>query len=218
MGNRPGKRRKVEVGQKFSRLTTIKRVYDKHGKFNRWICKCDCGNNTEVYSSGLLSGKTRSCGCLQQELNRNQLERKKFGRLEAVNPTDKRVRNCIVWECKCDCGNIAEVPSNQLVRGSTMSCGCLNKELARRAIEDVHHVLHEKLRSATMDTPSSSKSKLGIRNIFYRENMGIYVVDIRRNKKMYRQEGFKTLEEALEVKKIVLDRYLSGDPEWYRKE
>lgn len=33
-----------------------------------WLCQCDCGNMTEVASSSLLGGKTRSCGCLSREL------------------------------------------------------------------------------------------------------------------------------------------------------
>ena len=35
----------------------------------------------------------------------------------------------IVFKCKCDCGNIAFVKSENLRRGSTKSCGCLRKEV-----------------------------------------------------------------------------------------
>lgn len=34
----------------------------------RWICKCDCGNIVEVDSSSLISGNTKSCGCLHKEI------------------------------------------------------------------------------------------------------------------------------------------------------
>src|SRR5690554_5249310 len=31
-----------------------------------------------------------------------------------------------IWECKCDCGNVVRVQSNNLISGNTKSCGCLN--------------------------------------------------------------------------------------------
>ena len=50
-------------GQRFGRLVVIKR----DGTINRcatWRCKCDCGRRTVVKSKDLLSGNTKSCGCL----------------------------------------------------------------------------------------------------------------------------------------------------------
>lgn len=55
--------------QKFNRLTakydTEKRVSGKHVI---WFCKCDCGKELEVPSQHLVSGHTKSCGCLNIEL------------------------------------------------------------------------------------------------------------------------------------------------------
>lgn len=39
---------------------------DDKGK-RHWKCKCRCGNYVTVYSSGLKSGNTKSCGCLKIE-------------------------------------------------------------------------------------------------------------------------------------------------------
>lgn len=51
----------------------------------------------------------------------------RFGKLLVLSPTDKRVDNgSVVWLCKCDCGNIAEVSSRRLLRGKVRSCGCLS--------------------------------------------------------------------------------------------
>jgi len=63
VSNRFGK--KLE-GQKFGRLTVIKRS-DICGKRRRWVCLCDCGNETIVTTHELTSGHTRSCTCLQKE-------------------------------------------------------------------------------------------------------------------------------------------------------
>ena len=55
----------------------------------------------------------------------------RFGYLIAVMPTKKRSHECVVWLCQCDCGKLTEVKSNDLLRGNTKSCGCLQKEKAR---------------------------------------------------------------------------------------
>ena len=56
--------------KKFGKLTVIKMHEDK-SKGIKWVCKCDCGNETIVYSNFLKSGHTKSCGCLQKEVVSN---------------------------------------------------------------------------------------------------------------------------------------------------
>ena len=51
------------TGQRFGRLTVIKRV-ENNGKKVMWLCRCDCGNETTVFSGCLRAGHTKSCGCL----------------------------------------------------------------------------------------------------------------------------------------------------------
>ena len=59
------------IGQKFGRLTVIKRSRtDKFGHI-LWLCKCECGNEKEVISSNLIRGYTQSCGCIQKEKPNN---------------------------------------------------------------------------------------------------------------------------------------------------
>ena len=51
------------VGQKFNKLTVIKRDGSDNRGEARWICECECGNQITVLSSNLRSGHTTSCGC-----------------------------------------------------------------------------------------------------------------------------------------------------------
>lgn len=48
----------------------------------------------------------------------------RFGMLVTIAPTGRRQNGCIVWECKCDCGNTVFAASGNLVSGNTTSCGC----------------------------------------------------------------------------------------------
>ena len=59
---------------------------------------------------------------------------KRFGRLEAMDRVGIR-RGRVLWMCLCDCGEITEVVSSDLNRGSTQSCGCLALDtLLKRSI------------------------------------------------------------------------------------
>lgn len=55
------------IGKRFGRLTVTDYAGKRSG-MHRWICKCDCGKETVVGQTLLQSGKTKSCGCLQQQI------------------------------------------------------------------------------------------------------------------------------------------------------
>lgn len=61
-----------KIGDKFNRLTilgfTEPRSYGTQNLRRFAICKCECGNITEVVPSKLKTGHTRSCGCLHKEI------------------------------------------------------------------------------------------------------------------------------------------------------
>ena len=60
------------VGQRFGALVVTGFSGKRDGK-RYWLCQCDCGNVTEVWQSNLLSGHTKSCGCLQNQIYQDNL-------------------------------------------------------------------------------------------------------------------------------------------------
>ena len=62
------------TGQKFGRLIVIERAENKGGRVY-WLCKCECGNEKVIRGSHLKSGTTMSCGCLQSEKMKKQMEK-----------------------------------------------------------------------------------------------------------------------------------------------
>lgn len=51
------------TGQRFGKLTVIRRVSDDRNRNRMWLCRCDCGNEKIVGGRHLYSGATTSCGC-----------------------------------------------------------------------------------------------------------------------------------------------------------
>lgn len=60
----------VLIGQKFGRLEVIEkhlRPKNARPRGSVWLCKCDCGKYCLVRAKNLMSGHTKSCGCLHRE-------------------------------------------------------------------------------------------------------------------------------------------------------
>jgi len=56
-------RKKDLCGLKFGRLTVIKDVGRTKSNSVKWLCKCECGNESIVIAANLIKGNTKSCGC-----------------------------------------------------------------------------------------------------------------------------------------------------------
>jgi site-specific DNA-methyltransferase (adenine-specific) len=55
------------TGQKFTRLTVLRRGENNKQGQARWLCQCECGKETLVKTTELIHEKVKSCGCLLSE-------------------------------------------------------------------------------------------------------------------------------------------------------
>lgn len=58
----------------------------------------------------------------------------RFGKLIAIRRLPNQGRRTM-WECKCDCGKITQVRTENLRSGHTTSCGCKAREPSKRLID-----------------------------------------------------------------------------------
>lgn len=69
---RAGKSRFIDLtGRKLERLTVIKLI-KKAKNYNLWECQCECGKTIKARGGDLRSGNTKSCGCLQVEVAKEE--------------------------------------------------------------------------------------------------------------------------------------------------
>ena len=54
-----GRNKKNLTGRRFGRLTVIEEAGRDKWCNMIWLCKCDCGNEVEVISGNLTSGRTK---------------------------------------------------------------------------------------------------------------------------------------------------------------
>lgn len=140
---------KVHAGDVFGRLTVLE-VLPEKDKDNRRLClvQCSCEDKTilKVSTHHLLSGNTKSCGCLQREwvIAKNKagslnITGQKYGLLTAVKDTGISSSNGHIWLFDCDCGN-KNIPIRlgdvrRQTRVGTLSCGCLKQSKGEYLIE-----------------------------------------------------------------------------------
>ncbi len=122
--------------QSFGRLTVLyKDEFNyKNSNITHWICQCSCENKTilSVSRSHLISGHTKSCGCLSKEKHskdkRKDLKGQRFGKLIVKDVAPSKIspngRSHACWYCDCDCGRKNIIVSTDALRQGKESCGC----------------------------------------------------------------------------------------------
>lgn len=104
------------------------------------MCQCSCGIIKEVKGKLLQAGLTKSCGCLRSLIsqahafsNDKDLTGKIIGKLFVLEKDISVLGNKYTsgykvhprYICKCECGNIKSISSNELNK-KRKSCGCKN--------------------------------------------------------------------------------------------
>lgn len=142
------------TGQKYNKLTVIKRVENNTSNKVSWLCKCDCGNETIVDSNSLRTGNTKSCGCLNHTTI--DITGQRFGNLTAIcqvpKPTKYKTPGAY-WKCKCDCGNEVIHALNYLQSGDSTSCGKCTYAFVKRQIAKRDNISGQKYGMLTAIEP-----------------------------------------------------------------
>ena len=200
------------IGKHVGKWTVIQ--FDDNNKniYPYYICKCDCGTVKPVIRGSLISGSSRSCGCLVKDKarerigkpwnNRKDLTGQRFGRLVVLGfagtkGSSKGKGEGMRFTCQCDCGNICEVVSGHLKDDVVTSCGCVAKEsytkiFAKRKQEvNVDNTDLDRLTSKPTKANTS-----GARGVFWREDRHRWVAMIT-FQGVCHMRHFKTFEEAV---------------------
>lgn len=107
------------------------------------------------------------------------LTNKKVGRLQIIERYGSDKFHRALWKCHCECGNICIVDSNCLIKGTTMSCGCLNHE---------NHILRPNRKTHGMSNTRLYRIWKAMKKRCYNTNNNDY-------KKWYGSRGIKVCDE-----------------------
>lgn len=191
------------TNQHFGRLTVLGDVGKRTGRGRiLWHCLCECGRVTFVQGDHLKNGRTKSCGCLNNEKKHERFkdltntETENFKVIDRAYSKNQRV----YWICICKhCGNHTELQSNQIERYS--SCGCKHNRSTKERMAEISDP--ESLKTSR----PTSKSKTGVRGVYYNKRKKRYVVYINVDKKTKYLGSSVYLEEATKMRREAEVKY-----------
>lgn len=120
-------------GKMFDRWKVISRTTATTGKRGRtyWLCECQCENKIlrEVKENSLLTGISKSCGCINKEKQKEKNQKRfndyvgmVFGELTVMALLEKSKDGKIPYRCKCNCGNFRDVYLKELKNKNITHC------------------------------------------------------------------------------------------------
>ena len=210
----------------FNRLTVVKDSgrRTKSGSVI-WECKCACGNLALVEGYRLRKSLTKSCGCLQKEVlisvNEKQLQGNRFGKLTVIQRfegSDEKKK--YLWECKCDCGNVAFVSTGALTSKHTKSCGCLQKEKFSEIKEDY---LERDAKEGTLLASIKEERKLnknnnsGVKGVHWEKQTQKWRASIQIKGEDIKLGRFVDKKTAIEARKKAEEKYFKPMLEKYNR-
>ncbi len=185
------------IGKKYGRLTILE-IYSLENRIE-CKCRCECGTIKEYRFNSLLTGGTKSCGCIIKNSEYENLVGRRFGRLVVVEELQKSKLSQARYKCRCDCGNEIEVYGANLLYNQTTSCGCIH-EIA--------------LYNDTI--PKSNKS--GVKGVYYDERSKQWVAKLTCKGTVYRKSFSRfQFDEAVAHRKYLEEKYHKPFKDEYKK-
>jgi hypothetical protein len=221
-------------GRKFGRLTVIKDSGKRSHRAVLWEAECECGKTILVTGNSLKRGNTKSCGCLNKEVQKqlgekiksektkNDLNGQKFGKLTVIKiRTGHKSNNTKLgayWECKCECGNEIIVQRQHLLRKGVVSCGCKQRENASIAIETLReNCFKENTHLGKLNNGLQKNNTSGIRGVSYDQGKQKWIVTIGFQKRNMKMGQFNNIEEAIKARKLAEEKYFQPILEKYNR-
>lgn len=225
------------TGKTFGRLTVIKQAEDyitPKGKHSaKWLCKCNCGNFTEVKGAELKRRRISSCGCLRHEsvIERNKKYKKKYNRYEICGnyvtmytlnnePFDIDLED--FWKVKDICwhkdtsGYIVGITNDNIIRLHRYVMNCPDDMEVDHKKHDKSDNRKENLRIATrsqnmMNHCINKNNTSGTTGVKQYGTNGKWSADITVNGTRIYLGTFDNLDDAIKARKEAEEKYFG---EW----
>lgn len=176
-------------GQQFGQLTVIR--YIGSGKY---LCKCLCGKETEVYVGNLKSGHTKSCGCLRGE----GIIGRKFGNLIVIKEIGHKN-----YLCLCECGNSAIRLYDSLMATNPSKCCCDKCGKGIRANASREKVFKDGTQPSKIlpNKKPTKANKSGVVGVNWDKSRNMWQASLRFKGHKYNLGRYKNIQDAIDARR-----------------
>ncbi len=215
------------TNQRFGRLTTIKPLTPYKGHM-LWLCKCDCGNETQVQRYRLLQGLVMSCGCMWKDNARKagrsriiDLTGQQFGELTVIKESNKEGKN-LLWECQCSCGNTSFVRGMDLRHSRIKSCGCKRSEIqseqGKKHADNILSEMVEGTNLAILNTKLGKANKSGIKGVHWNKAVQKWEAILTFQGQRHKLGQYENIQDAAKARSLAEEKYFDPILKKYGKE
>lgn len=216
----------INVGNSYGNIAVISVA--ENGKYKKYNCRClKCGK--EIVLSGQNIYKLQGIGCwnckknadLQKKIKEYQEEyiNKKYGQLTIINISVPDGGGSTIAICKCDCGNIKNIPLSRVKSGQAKTCGHdtagnlkAGKEMAKSLFVGGTFI------PAISGSRNKNKNNTsGINGVSYSERSGRYRAYITFCGKQYNLGQYDTLKEAADIRAEAEKEIYGNFLKWYEQ-
>ena len=128
---------------------------------------------------------------------------KTFGYLTVISKTGQKKYKNNLWHCQCKCGREIDVPTAQLTKGNTTSCGCLKTEILQRANKNIDGT---SIRQSMDDTVISKHAVSGYVGI--QPKRGKWLATLQYKGTVYRLGVYEDIEDAIEARRKAKEKVM----------
>ena len=130
---------------------------------------------------------------------------RRFGKLEVIGRSDKRgsrgARTVPLWECRCDCGNIALKATDTLTNPEISMCNdCVGKYARAKQREKAGFVDGTQISKIT-STKLISTNTSGCRGVYFDKRTGLWRARLKFKGKLMNFGSYKHFEDAVKARK-----------------
>ena len=188
-------------------------------------CKCNkCGKIRWIAQAHVKTTKCCESKSFTTQFKPLVPESKIVNDIELIEPVGKK-RTCIVWKCKCFCGNIFYASFTKIKRKEIKSCGCANKRYTPENLQKAIKTFKEKnlkegtslsaIRSKLISTNTSGKT-----GVIWNKAKNKWIATIIFKGKRHYLGGYTKKENAVNARKEaeeeyfkpILDKYTKKEP------
>ena len=195
------------TGQRFGKLTVIRKEPPQADKRTRWLCECDCGNTCVVTSYALRKGKIKSCGCGRIK----DIAGVRFGKLTALERTERYVmqggRKKYLWKCVCDCGEIVYRLPEKLRENINHVCNkCADQIAVSAMLKKAGFVEGTQIPKITSDKPNI-QNKSGVKGVFLNNKTQKWRAILRFKGVNHYLGEYKDINDAIKARRLGEEKY-----------